>query len=58
MLDDPTPGTSLEAPESFRVLAAPLWPRLPMAVGYRGPARWLAIYVSTTTRSISTVRGQ
>lgn len=27
-------------------LAAPLWPRLPVAVGYTGGARWVAFYVS------------
>lgn len=47
MLDDPMPGAALEAPETFRVLLAPLWPRLPLAVGYRGPARWVALYVSS-----------
>jgi hypothetical protein len=25
---------------------APLWPRLPLAVGYRGVARWVALYLS------------
>jgi hypothetical protein len=47
MLYDPMPGATLEAPESFHVLAAPFWPRLPMAVGYRGAARWVALYVSS-----------
>lgn len=47
MSDELMPGTALEAPESFRVLAAPFWPRLPLAVGYRGGARWVALYVSS-----------
>ena len=47
MIDEPMPGAALEAPESFRVVLAPLWPRLPLAVGYRGPARWVALYVSS-----------
>lgn len=47
MFDESLPGATLEAPQSFRVLLAPLWPRLPLAVGYRGPARWLALYVSS-----------
>jgi hypothetical protein len=29
------------------VLLAPLWPRLPLAVGYRGSARWVALYMSS-----------
>lgn len=45
MSDETMPGAALEAPESFRVLLAPLWPRLPLAVGYRGPARWVALYL-------------
>jgi hypothetical protein len=37
MFDESLPGAALEAPESFRVLlAAPLLPRLPLALGYRG----------------------
>lgn len=39
MFEGSIPGAALEAPETFRVLLAPLWPRLPLAVGYRGPAR-------------------
>jgi hypothetical protein len=45
MLDDPMPGAALEAPDTFLRLAAPLWPRLPVAVGYTGGARWVAFYV-------------
>ena len=41
------PGAALEAPMTFRVLLAPLWPRLPLAVGYRGPARWVALHISS-----------
>ena len=29
------------------MVLALLWPRLPLAVGYRGPARWVALYVSS-----------
>src|SRR5579862_2214355 len=47
MPDEVMPGAAVEAPETFRVLLAPLWPRLPLAVGYRGPARWVALYVSS-----------
>lgn len=47
MLDEPMPGASLEAPESFRVLAAPLWPRLLLAIGYHGAAKWVARSVSS-----------
>lgn len=47
MHDESMPGATLEAPETFRVLLAPLWPRLPLAVGYRGGARWVALYVSS-----------
>jgi hypothetical protein len=45
MFEETMPGATLEAPESFRVLVAPLWPRLPLAMGYAGPARWVALYV-------------
>jgi len=47
MIDESMPGSALEAPESFRVLIAPLWPRLPVAIGYQGPARWVALYVAS-----------
>jgi hypothetical protein len=47
MSDETIPGAALEAPETFRVLHAPLWPRLPVAIGYPGPARWVALYVSS-----------
>jgi hypothetical protein len=47
MDEETLPGAALEAPETFRVLAAPLWPRLPLAVGYTGGARWVALYVSS-----------
>jgi hypothetical protein len=47
MNEDTLPGAALEAPETFRVLRAPLWPRLPRAVGYPGAARWVALYVSS-----------
>src|SRR5215472_10803010 len=46
MLDDPMPGATLEAPDTFQRLAAPLWPRLPLALGYTGGARWVAFYIS------------
>lgn len=46
MLDDPMPGATLEAPDTFLRLAVPLWPRLPLALGYTGGARWVAFYVS------------
>jgi hypothetical protein len=42
MLDDTPPGASLEAPETFQILQAPVWPRLPVALGYTGGARWVA----------------
>ena len=45
MLDDPMPGATLEAPDTFQRLAAPLWPRLPVAVGYSSGARWVAFYI-------------
>ena len=46
MLDNEMPGATLEAPDTFQRLAAPLWPRLPLALGYSGGARWVAFYVS------------
>ena len=46
MLDDPMPGAALEAPDTFTLLAVPLWPRLPLALGYSGGARWVAFYVA------------
>ena len=46
MLDDPMPGATLEAPDTFLRLAAPLWPRLPLALGYSGGARWVAFYLA------------
>jgi hypothetical protein len=39
------PGADLEAPDVFQSLAAPYWPRLPLALGYRGGARWVAFYL-------------
>ena len=45
MFDEPTPGADLEAPDTFQLLQAPLWPRLPLALGYRGGARWVASYI-------------
>lgn len=45
MFDESPPGASLEAPESFQALSAPLWPRLPRALGYTGGARWLALFL-------------
>ena len=36
MLDNEMPGAALEAPDTFQRLAAPLWPRLPLALGYSG----------------------
>ena len=41
------PGAALEAPETFQFLPAPLGPRLPVAVGYQGAARWVALSVSS-----------
>jgi hypothetical protein len=46
MLDNEMPGAALEAPDTFQRLAAPLWPRLPLALSYSGGARWVAFYVS------------
>ena len=46
MLDDPMPGATQEAPDTFLRLAAPLWPRLPLALGYSGGARWVAFYLA------------
>ena len=46
MLDNEMPGAALEAPDTFQRLAAPLWPRLPLALDYTGGARWVAFYVS------------
>ena len=46
MIDESMPGAAQEAPETFRILAAPLWPRLPLAAGYPGTARWVALYLS------------
>lgn len=46
MSDEMMPGAALEAPETFRSLAAPYWPRLLLAQGYQGGARWVALYVS------------
>ncbi len=49
MLDNEMPGAALEAPNTFLRLAAPLWPRLPLALGYAGGARWVALYVQDDT---------
>ena len=46
MLENEMPGAALEAPDTFQRLAAPLWPRLPLALGYTGGARWVAFYVN------------
>ena len=46
MLDAEMPGAALEAPDTFQRLAAPLWPRLLLAVGYTGGARWVAFYIA------------
>jgi hypothetical protein len=46
MCDESVPGAALEAPETFQGLAAPLWPRLSVALGYTGGARWVAFYLS------------
>jgi hypothetical protein len=46
MLDNEMPGATLEAPDTFLRLAAPLWPRLPLALGYSGGARWVAFYLA------------
>lgn len=46
MLDKEMPGAALEAPDMFQRLAAPLWPRLSLALGYSGGARWVAFYIS------------
>ena len=46
MFENEMPGAALEAPDTFRRLAAPLWPRLPLALGYSGGARWVAFYVT------------
>ena len=40
------PGATLEAPDTFTLLLMPLWPRLPLALGYTGGARWVAFYVA------------
>jgi hypothetical protein len=45
MCDESPPGAALEAPETFQVLATLLWPRLPVALGYTGGARWVAFYL-------------
>jgi hypothetical protein len=49
MLDDSMPGAVLEAPDTFQRLAAPLWPRLPLALGYSEGARWVAFYLALDT---------
>ena len=49
MLDNEMPGATLEAPDTFTLLAVPLWPRLPLALGYTGGARWVAFYLSADT---------
>ena len=46
MFDERLPGAALEAPETFCILAAPLWPRLLRAIGYQGAARWVALYIN------------
>ena len=33
MQDNEMPGATLEAPDTFQVLSAPLWPRLPLGFG-------------------------
>ena len=49
MFDEMMPGAALEAPDTFKRLAAPLWPRLPVALGYTGGARWVAFYFALDT---------
>lgn len=44
MLDKEVPGATLEAPDTFTLLTMPLWPRLLLALGYTGGARWVAFY--------------
>lgn len=46
MLDNEMPGATLEAPDIFTLLAVPLWPHLPLALGYSGGARWGAFYLA------------
>lgn len=47
MLDESMPGAALEAPATFHFLPVPLWPRLSVAAGYPGTARWVALYLSS-----------
>lgn len=46
MLENEMPGAQLEAPDTFLLLDVPLWPRLPLALGYSGGARWVAFYLA------------
>ena len=46
MLDKEMPGATLEAPDTFTLLAVPLWPRLPLALDYSGGAQWVAFYLT------------
>ena len=46
MLENEMPGATLEAPDTFSMLAVPLWPRLPLALGYSSGARWVAFYLA------------
>ena len=46
MLENEMPGADLEAPDTFTLLDVPLWPRLPLALGYTGGARWVAFYLA------------
>lgn len=45
MFHERMPGATLEAPETFFILAVPLWSRLLRAIGYQGAARWVALYM-------------
>src|SRR5690348_10859483 len=49
MMNDSMPGAALEAPDTFMRLSVPLWPRLPVALGYTGGARWVAFYLALDT---------
>lgn len=45
MQGEEMPGARLEAPDVFQRVAAPLWSRLVLALGYTGGARWVGLYV-------------
>ena len=46
MIDSEMSGAALEAPDAFTLLGVPLWPRLPLALGYSSGARWVAFYLA------------